>query len=245
MRTSIASPKSHSSRCDTISTMHSAGPPPRVRCILVAQSTRQPLDRRCLEKLRETYPQASFLNLQGTLCEGMRGLTEPTFGPNRHYWHRWNQVLPEWLGSCGVASDYSQQLSQARLPQRCRVDVDVCGGRIVDGLGRIGWSDSGLVPTARNTSSSQCRCRVVGRLCRRPDVQPWLARTDRRVRQRRTVAATCLDCERAAARRTASSDPRRNRRCGQQTTSHQLPGCDVGQWFQYGGQRSWQPFRAA
>jgi hypothetical protein len=87
-------------------------PATAVRCILVTQSTRQQLDRRCLEKLRETYPDASFLNLQGTLCEGMRGLTEPVFGPNRHYWHRWNQILPEWLGSCGVASDCSQQLSQ-------------------------------------------------------------------------------------------------------------------------------------
>ncbi len=87
-------------------------PAAAVRCILVAQSTRQQLDRRCLEMLRETYPQASFLNLQGTLCEGMRGLTDPTFGPNRHYWHRWNQILPEWLGSCGVASECSQQLSQ-------------------------------------------------------------------------------------------------------------------------------------
>lgn len=83
-----------------------------VGCILIAQSTRHQLNRRCLEMLREAYPQASFLNLQGTLCEGMRQLPEPTFGPNQHYWHRWNQVLPEWLGSCGVASDNSQPLSR-------------------------------------------------------------------------------------------------------------------------------------
>lgn len=83
-----------------------------VRCILVAQTTRHQLHRRCLEMLREAYPQASFLNLQGTLCEGMHRLPEPAFGPNRHYWHRWNQVLPEWLGSCGVANHDSQPLSQ-------------------------------------------------------------------------------------------------------------------------------------
>lgn len=83
-------------------------PAAAVTRILVAQSTRHPLDRRCLELLRDAYPEASFLNLQGTLCEGMRPMQESLFGPNHHYWHRWNQVLPQWLERGDRAMDHAQ-----------------------------------------------------------------------------------------------------------------------------------------
>lgn len=86
-------------------------PAAQVRCILIAQATRRPLDRRCLELLREAYPEASFLNLQGTLCEGMREPADAVFDGNRHYWHRWNQVLPDWLSRCGVAHDSLTRLN--------------------------------------------------------------------------------------------------------------------------------------
>lgn len=91
-------------------------PAAAVRSILVAQSTRQQPDRRCLDLLCEKYPQASFFHLQGTLCEGMRAIAEPTFGINQHYWHRWNQVLPQWLDSCGVSNALSHQIT----PVGCR-----------------------------------------------------------------------------------------------------------------------------
>lgn len=74
-----------------------------VRCILLSRATRRPIEQCLLDRLSELYPRASILNLMGTLCEGMCISEDHTPGANRLYWHRWNQVLPQWLAPCGVA----------------------------------------------------------------------------------------------------------------------------------------------
>jgi hypothetical protein len=76
-------------------------PAANVHRILVAQSTRHVIDRQSLEQLTESYPEALLLNLLGPLCEGMRTPVVSALSSKRHAWHRWNQVLPQWLGVSG------------------------------------------------------------------------------------------------------------------------------------------------
>jgi hypothetical protein len=64
-----------------------------------------------LDSLARLYPEASILNLMGTLCEGMPVTEDGTRGVDRLYWHRWNQVLPQWLSPCGVRPEQSHGCS--------------------------------------------------------------------------------------------------------------------------------------
>lgn len=84
-------------------------PAASVRHILIAQTTRQPGDQRSLNRLATLYPTASFLHLLGTLCEGMRTPAGSVLEANRHYWHRWNQVLPQWLEVRSASPESAKQ----------------------------------------------------------------------------------------------------------------------------------------
>lgn len=84
--------------------------------ILITQSTQRPVDDLRLEQLTSQYPDARALSLVGSLGEGMRLSTGAGNQLPRHAWHRWNQLLPGWLG---VSSD----ASEPNTPVRCSVAV--------------------------------------------------------------------------------------------------------------------------
>ena len=78
-----------------------------VRYVLLARTTRRPIDERLMNRLVALYPQASVISLLGTLCEGMRLADDCPVArdESRLYWHRWNQILPQWLGGCSGEED--------------------------------------------------------------------------------------------------------------------------------------------
>jgi len=141
-------------------------PAANVDRILVAQSTRQPIDQRSIERLVTLYPEASFLNLLGTLCEGMRTPAGSVFDSNRHFWHRWNQVLPQWLGvrgklpiqanrdRCSVAvvtSTYASGESLMDLAESAGATAVWCRGadtHRVRNVDVVWWDDSVAGPTS-------------------------------------------------------------------------------------------------
>lgn len=80
-----------------------------VKCMVVAQSTREILPTDALTALDELYPRISRLNLLGSLCEGFCRRGDPFFSNQRYYWHCWNQVLPEKLQDCGAPDERDSQ----------------------------------------------------------------------------------------------------------------------------------------
>lgn len=87
-------------RADVDAALHR--PASDVRCIVIAQNNRAVISSAALDCLAETYPDAARLNLLGSMCEGVCRYPVAFFGNDRHYWHRWNQVLPEFVRSCGI-----------------------------------------------------------------------------------------------------------------------------------------------
>ncbi len=82
-----------------------ARPAAGVRRIVMERSTRALADERKMDRLQQMYPQASILHLLGTLCEGMRVPWQQASDAKLIAWHRWNQVLPEWLAPCGAVQE--------------------------------------------------------------------------------------------------------------------------------------------
>lgn len=86
-------------------------PAANVDRILLTQTTQQPLDEKRWNRLTELYPEASAIHLVGTLCEGMRMPAGSSRDLKPHPWHRWNQLLPGWLG---VTVDSGEAVKPAR-----------------------------------------------------------------------------------------------------------------------------------
>lgn len=82
-------------------------PASEVRWIVVSRLTLAPMNSQALQSLARQHPTARRINLLGPACAGgcraashreVESSDEAAFfGPDRHYWHRWNQVLPGFL----------------------------------------------------------------------------------------------------------------------------------------------------
>lgn len=64
--------------------------------IVLARSTREPLDEQLLASMASQYRDASLIELVGPSCEGDR--YHLPVASKRVAWHRWRQVLRSWLG---------------------------------------------------------------------------------------------------------------------------------------------------
>ena len=82
-------------------------PAAMVQRILVTRSTRTEFDRDSMQQLAALYPCAEILQLLGSLCSGEAHGRAERFASERFYWHQANQVLPEWLESCGFSDEPS------------------------------------------------------------------------------------------------------------------------------------------
>ncbi|QDT03612.1 hypothetical protein K227x_19960 [Rubripirellula lacrimiformis] len=67
--------------------------------IIVTQSTRFDIASDDLTALGTMYPNASRVNLLGSMCAAISRMPEPFFDAGRHPWHRSNQVLPRFLAT--------------------------------------------------------------------------------------------------------------------------------------------------
>ena len=63
--------------------------------IIVARANRNPARREAFAALSNQYPEARWIDLLGPLCEGIR--QSSIANATRVAWHRWEQVLPDWL----------------------------------------------------------------------------------------------------------------------------------------------------
>ena len=86
-----------------------------VRCVVIAQDNRASVYEAVLHSLAELYPDAARLNLLGSLCEGVCRYPVAFFGSDRHYWHRWNQILPEFVRSCGVVKEQPSRANSVMI----------------------------------------------------------------------------------------------------------------------------------
>lgn len=141
-------------------------PASSVRCILVAQATRAAYNASQLDELSAKYTDALWINLQSSLCEGARTPAHFLFDGNQHYWHRWNQVLPNWLAPCGaqpiprdrpshsvaiVASNRSAGDALMELAESAGVTTVWCGDGNITGVKNVDavwWDDSVAKPTS-------------------------------------------------------------------------------------------------
>lgn len=72
-------------------------PAGEVRWVVVARASRLEDHRELFQSLERQYSHAEWIDLLGPLCEGLRASSiEAT---TRVAWHRWDQVIPGWLGS--------------------------------------------------------------------------------------------------------------------------------------------------
>lgn len=86
-----------------------------VRCIVIAQDNRASISEVSLASLAKLYPDASRLNLLGSMCEGVCRYPVAYFGGDRHYWHRWNQILPDFVRSCGVVDQSGRRATSVLI----------------------------------------------------------------------------------------------------------------------------------
>jgi hypothetical protein len=74
-----------------------------VRCVIVARNHRHPFDAAAIEPLESLYRHATWIDLLGPLCEGMRAAT--TKESLRIAWHRWECVLRNRLCESSDSGD--------------------------------------------------------------------------------------------------------------------------------------------
>lgn len=68
-----------------------------VAVVVFARTERSSVAPERLEHLKRLYPDAKFVCLLSSGCEGELRTGEPWSGCSRIYWHRWNQEAPDWL----------------------------------------------------------------------------------------------------------------------------------------------------
>lgn len=84
-------------------------PAQAVAGIVFTRQTRDELCSQALQYIRETYADATMIQLLGSLCAGERPREVEPFGEKTIYWHQWNQYLPDWLSECGIVSNVTPQ----------------------------------------------------------------------------------------------------------------------------------------
>lgn len=86
-----------------------------VHCIVIAQDNRAPISDAALDAIAKLYPASARLNLLGSMCEGVCRYPVAFFGGDRHYWHRWNQILPDFVRSCGVVEEMDRRATSVLI----------------------------------------------------------------------------------------------------------------------------------
>lgn len=77
-------------------------PASNVSGIIVTRQTRILPRIDLLNVLADTYPDASMVQLLGSLCEGERPRQREPFDEKILYWHQSDQFLPKWLADCCI-----------------------------------------------------------------------------------------------------------------------------------------------
>ncbi len=80
-------------------------PAAQVAGIVITRQIRQAFHETDLQTIRQAYPDATMIQLLGSLCAGERPRPTEPFGEKTIYWHQWNQHFPTWLRDCGVVSN--------------------------------------------------------------------------------------------------------------------------------------------
>ena len=90
-------------------------PAAEVHRIIIARTSRNPFRSEAFASLSQQYPEARWIDLLGSLCEGIR--QSSVVDATRVAWHRWEQVLPGWLQDSeladSLACDVDDQPSHA------------------------------------------------------------------------------------------------------------------------------------
>ncbi|NND98183.1 MAG: hypothetical protein HKN47_12720 [Pirellulaceae bacterium] len=86
------------------SSLHDAASRPArdVACIVITRQTRTEHSPKQLQQICDAYPDATLIQILGSLCEGERPRNTDPFGPHTIYWYQWNQFLTSWLANCGA-----------------------------------------------------------------------------------------------------------------------------------------------
>ena len=90
-------------------------PAASVKAIVITRQTTQQYRDADLRGLARFYPEATIIQLLGSLCGGERPRSTDVFGKKTVYWHQWNQYLPQWLSACGVKSAVKSQATSSIL----------------------------------------------------------------------------------------------------------------------------------
>jgi hypothetical protein len=177
-------------------------PAANVYRILVVQLTQQAVDGEGFGQLTDLYPDALSMSLVGTLCEGMGAPSGSSHRLKRHAWHRWNQLLPSWLGVTGEATEsvkparssvavvtatYAAAEALMDLAESAGATAIWCRGadtHRVRNVDVVWWDDS----VAKPTSSRQWRERIAAFASAGRNLQhAWIVQTPRLDERREAI----------------------------------------------------------
>ena len=140
-------------------------PAATVKAIVVTRLTTKQHCEGQLRRLADSYPDATFIQILGSLCAGERPSSSKVFGERTIYAHQCNQYLPTWLSECGVKSIVesrapssilivAHQHSNAEplmdLASSAGIPTLWCkrpSGNLVRNVSAVWWDDSAARPT--------------------------------------------------------------------------------------------------
>ena len=79
-------------------------PASHVAGIIVTRQSRKSPRIDLLNMLVESYPDASLVQLLGSMCQGERPRQHEPFGSQILYWHQADQFLPQYLSHCAITA---------------------------------------------------------------------------------------------------------------------------------------------